>query len=169
MEGAALTNPDEMNRFAPPKAEVAEPAVTPGDVAPALWNPNAVASWSLVFTPIFGALVHRQNWLALGDAKRAEASRNWAIAYVALLVASGIAGALMPARGSLEGLLRLLGFAALIAWYYAIGKPQVNLVRARFDGAYPRKGWGRPIGIALVALVGYFGLAFIVALMASGM
>jgi hypothetical protein len=168
MEEGSLTNDDDLNRFAPPKAEVADAPVTPGDLAPALWNPNAAASWSLVFTPIFGALVHRQNWLALGDAKRAQASRNWAIANVVLLVATGVVGVLAPDGSPMNGLLRLLGFAVLVTWYYAIGKPQATLVRARFDGAYPRKGWARPLVLALLALIGYFLVAVVAVMMVSG-
>ena len=51
------------NPYAPPKAEVADVGRT--EVAPALWNPNAAASWSLLFSPAFGAFLHMKNWQAL--------------------------------------------------------------------------------------------------------
>ena len=63
----------EHNPFAPPQAEVAD--VPTGEAAPALWNPNAASSWSLLFSPIFGAYLHMQNWQALGQPDKAEQCR----------------------------------------------------------------------------------------------
>lgn len=41
-------------------------------VKPALWSPNAVANWSLVFTPVLGSTLNYLNWKALGEAERGE-------------------------------------------------------------------------------------------------
>jgi hypothetical protein len=46
------------------------------DAAPALWNPNAAANWSLLFSPMFGAWLHMKNWAALGEPERAAARRT---------------------------------------------------------------------------------------------
>ena len=51
------------NPYAPPKAVVGD--VFDGEVAPALWNPTAAGSWSILFSPIFGAYLHMLNWRAL--------------------------------------------------------------------------------------------------------
>lgn len=46
----------------------ATPAPTREAAAIALWNPNAAANWSLLFTPLFGAYLHMLNWRSLGEA-----------------------------------------------------------------------------------------------------
>jgi hypothetical protein len=70
----------------------------------------------------------------------------------------------------MPALLRLTSFGLLLAWYFASGKPQMNFVKSRYGGEYPRKGWGRPILIAIGVLLGFgFTVGFIagVAAMAS--
>ena len=37
----------------------------------ALWNPDAAACWSMLFTPLFGTILVIRNWEALGEPKRA--------------------------------------------------------------------------------------------------
>ena len=44
-----------------------------------LWNPNAAANWSLLFTPIFGSYLQFRNWQALGKKDEADNARNWFI------------------------------------------------------------------------------------------
>jgi uncharacterized membrane protein YidH (DUF202 family) len=140
----------EDNRYAPPKAIVDDaPGTT--EAAPALWNPNAAASWCLLFTPIFGAWLHMKNWTALGQTAKADSARNWLYASVGLLVVSTLIALLAP---RVPG-VRLLNFAFLIAWYYASAKEQARYVLGRFGKNYPRRGWGLPILIAIGAIVGY--------------
>jgi len=138
------------NRYAPPKAIVDDaPATT--EAAPPLWNPNAAASWCLLFTPIFGAWLHMKNWTALGQAAKADSARNWLHASIGLLVVSTLIALLAP---QVPG-VRLLNFAFLIAWYYASAKDQARYVLGHFGKDYPRRGWGLPILIAIGAIVGY--------------
>jgi hypothetical protein len=47
------------------------------DSPPALWNPNAAACWSLVFSPAFGAFLHARNAQSLGRTDEAKANRTW--------------------------------------------------------------------------------------------
>ena len=59
----------------------------PASQSPALWNPNAAACWSLLFSPAFGAYLHARNAEALGRAEEAKANRVWfylSIAYLAV-------------------------------------------------------------------------------------
>src|ERR1700704_4744453 len=44
---------------------------------PTLWNPNAAACWSLLFSPAFGALLHARNADVLGRTDEAKANRVW--------------------------------------------------------------------------------------------
>ena len=40
-----------------------------------IWNPNAAANWSLLFTPAFGAYIHYLNWQKMG--KTEVAPEKW--------------------------------------------------------------------------------------------
>ncbi len=137
------------NRFAPPKAAV-EGSFESSEAAPPLWNPNAAASWCLLFTPVFGSWLHRQNWRALGETQRASSANTWFIVSIAVVIGSAVLAA-MPTP--LAGGVRLINFAYLIGWYYAAAKPQTNYVKARFGDGYPRRGWGVPIVWAIVIII----------------
>ncbi len=141
------------NLYAPPKSAVAD--IVQGEVAPALWNPGAAASWSLLFSPAFGAYLHMKNWEALGEPGKAAASKRWVAIYVVIIIGLSVAAAFLPYNKTFPGLLRLCGLCLLLGWYFASGKPQVDLVKSRYGKAYPKKGWGQPILIAFAAIIGF--------------
>jgi hypothetical protein len=141
------------NFYAPPQAQVAD--ILQRETAPALWNPGAAASWSVLFSPVFGAFLHMKNWEALGEPDKAAGAKKWIAIYIVTLIAFIVAGALLPYNKAIPGLLRLCGFALLITWYYAGGKPQINFVKSRFGKDYPRKGWAQPILIAVGVIIGF--------------
>jgi len=138
-------------RYAPPKAEV-EGASLDAGAAPALWNPNAAANWSLLFSPIFGTWLHMLNWRALGETKRAESAKTWLMVTTLLLVGLTLGGALMPLSG-LIGLRPFVSFALLVAWYFGSARPQAKWVGERYGGRYPRRGWTQPLLGAVVLWV----------------
>jgi hypothetical protein len=149
------------NPYAPPAARVAD--VESVQASPPLWNPGAAASWSLLFSPAFGALVQMKNWEALGEPGRALRSRNWAIASVAFFSVMTVVTMLLPDVKSMEALNRTFAIALLIGWYYADGKSQQTHVLGKFGKAYPRRGWGKPLllGVggmfAFMLVMGVFG------------
>ncbi len=136
------------NPYAPPKANLDAPL---GDhvPAPALWNPNAAASWCLLFSPVFGIWLHMKNWEAMGEPEKARQSKLWLTAAIVVLL-----GLMLGAVFFNMPLGRLASFALLIGWYYAAAKPQVRTIADRYGSDYPRKGWLVPIGIAIGAFVG---------------
>jgi hypothetical protein len=138
------------NQYAPPKANV-EGAYGDATQAPPLWNPNAAASWCLLFSPIFGTYLHWKNWIALDETERANTAKMWFIASVAVVVGSLVL-ALAAHSDSGKG-LRVVEFGLLVGWYFAGAKPQVAYVKERFGDTYPRRGWGQPILVAIAALV----------------
>ena len=101
--------------------------------SPALWNPGAAASWSLLFTPVFGAYLHMRNWEELGEPEKAKSSKTWF--YISFFF-------------SIFGLLYLL------IWYFASGKEQMAYVKERYGDNYNKKSWGAPImaGIGIVVV-----------------
>jgi len=64
-----------------------------------------------------------------------------------------VAAALAPDSKALDGLSRIVMLALLLSWYYTSGRPQAALIKARYGTQYPRRGWAKPLLLAVVALV----------------
>jgi len=133
------------NPYAPPTAVVAD--VQQNESAPAIWNPNAAANWSLVFSPAFGAFLHMLNWRALGELQREATARLWFIAALCMLA-----------------LYLVLGFGFLLVWYFSAARGQAKFVKEKLGKSYQRKGWPKPLLIALAAFAGYILVAFLIGL-----
>jgi hypothetical protein len=145
------------NPYAPPTAKLADDQGA--EPAPPLWNPNAAANWSLLFTPAFGALLHMLNWRALGEAKKAAVARGWFIASLVMLVVYVGLGLGLSNPQLADALGRATGIGFLIVWYFAAARGQAKTVTERFGKTYPRRGWTLPLLFAVLALVGYVVLA----------
>jgi uncharacterized membrane protein YfcA len=150
--------------YAPPRAidDDFKPAEGAVGKAPPLWNPNAAANWSLVFSPAFGAFLHMANWRALGETEKARSARAWFIGSLLFFFAGIASSTLLSVT---DALVRSLGLVYLVVWYYSAAKPQVSYVKARFGKDYPRRGWSKPLLVALAALFGVAMLAGVVAVL----
>lgn len=126
-------------------------APAPAHSTCALWNPSAAATWSLVFTPAFGAFIHMHNWHALGQPQQAAAARRWFYASLALLALQICTRALNERLGSEPMLLHPLGLLFLLVWYFAAARQQAQLVKARFGPGYARKRWDSVLVAAVMA------------------
>ncbi|MDQ6685874.1 MAG: hypothetical protein M3Z16_12205 [Pseudomonadota bacterium] len=153
----------QTNPYAPPKAEVDD--VVSAEPSPPLWNPNAAASWSLVFSPAFGAFLHMKNWQALGEPRKAASSKAWFIASIAVLIGSTLLAAFLPDSMRFDRLSRIFGLVLLLSWYFSSGKEQVAVVKSRFGKTYLRRGWTKPLLIALGVFIGF--IAFVIAIAAA--
>ena len=128
---------NDANPFAPPKAVLDGVAVVAED-APMLWNPDAAGAWSLLFTPVFGSILVRKNWKAIGDEDKVRQGAIWLGASIVMLLATIFIG--------------ILGFFYIIVWYFAWQRPQAQFIRERWGKDYPRKGWS----VALLAALGIY-------------
>lgn len=139
----------EFNPYAPPKAEVADVPQAPPVTA--LWNPNAAANWSLLFSPAFGAWLHMLNWRALGEPEKAARSKGWVIGVLIYYIAIGLAGAFFDVgRGT-----QSFGLVILFVWYFSSGRAQARFVKERYGTAYPRRPWRKALLMAVGAYVAY--------------
>jgi hypothetical protein len=129
---------------------------------PTLWNPNAAANWSLLFTPIFGAALHAINWRVLGRPGRATANVVWIVVTAVFLVINAVSVFLPGAKG-VDGAMKFVGLGLLIGWYFTQGKPQAQYVKEELPGGYRKRSWAAPIGIAVGGVVGYLVLVFALA------
>ena len=125
----------------------------PTSQPPALWNPNAAACWSLLFSPVFGAFIHAQNAEALGRVEEAKSNRVWfyvSIGFYAVVCLTTFVP-VIP-----DGLLRVAGLALLLGWYFSLGRKQIAYVKETWRDGYERKPWKKPL---LVAFGSLFGLS----------
>ena len=109
-----------------------------------LWNPKAAMFWSLLFNIVFAAVLHALNWKRLGNEQLAKMNWLWVGGYILALIAIVI---LAPNAGI------PINIALVVAWYYHIGKKQVDFVEQQFNGQYQRRGWVLPILAAIVLTV----------------
>lgn len=120
-----------------------------------LWNPSAAATWSLVFTPAFGAFIHMLNWQALGQPAQAAAARRWFYASLALLMLQIWTRALNARLGTEPLLLHPASVLFLLVWYFGAARPQARLVRARYGAGYRRRRWDSVLMGAVMAGTAY--------------
>lgn len=117
---------------------------------PKLWNPNAAANWSVLFSPILGAWLHAKNWKELGQHDRAKKSMIWV--YVGFAFLLGVVQFLPDNVGSVSGLI------FIFAWYFSSAKGQVNYLKEN-NINYEKKAWGKPLLLGLAGLAAYFVVA----------
>jgi hypothetical protein len=142
------------NPYAAPTAQVAD-VRRDGIDAPALWNPNAAANWSLLFTPIFGAFLHMRNWQALDEPASAARAKGWVIASIAVLVFTVILALSMKSEVAANGVGKGVGLVWLLTWYFGSGRAHARYVKEAFGKDYPRRGWGMPLLIAVGVTIVY--------------
>ncbi len=113
---------------------------------PLLWNPNAAANWSLLFTPIFGSYLNTKNWRELGETSRARSSHIWF--WLSILIV--IIGLFLPAGAA------GVGFVYLIVWYFAAGRKQAKFIKEKYGSDYNRRSWVKPLLVAVALIIGFF-------------
>ena len=112
---------------------------------PNLWNPNAAANWSLLFTPLLGAWLHAKNWEKLKEPEAAKKSMLWVYAGVVFLL---VLPFLPEDIGYSPGLIFIL------AWYFTSGKKQVKFIKEKAI-EYQKKSWNKPLLFGVIGLVVY--------------
>ena len=122
---------------------------------PEIWNPNAAACWSILFTPAFGSYLHARNWKSLGDTRRAAANARWMLASVTLDCLKIVLAAMPDSRlaaGDID-LITAFQLLLLLAWYYSEGKAQIEFVRKNYGEGYSRRRWAKPMWVSIIAYV----------------
>lgn len=141
-----------------------KPSVESQDTGPAIWNPNATANWSLIFSPAFGSYLQMLNWRTLGEPERAASAQNWFYVSLGMLAVYVLLGVFMDDSKAADGAARGLGFLFLIVWYFSAGRAQSKYVKEKFGSSYARKPWGKTLLIGVAAFVGFLLAAVIVGL-----
>lgn len=131
----------------------------------AIWNPNAASNWSLIFSPAFGSYLHALNWRTLGEAEKEKSAMGWFYFSLFMLAVYISMGLFMEKPEEADGAARGLGFLYLFVWYFSAGRAQAKYVKEKLGPTYPRRSWGKPLLIGVLAIVGFFMLASIIGLM----
>jgi Flp pilus assembly protein TadD len=126
----------------------------------AIWNPNAAANWSILFTPAFGSYLQMLNWRTLNESAKASSAQSWFYASLLMLFICFLIGTFVSDREDRYIILWWLSFPYLITWYLAAGRSQGKYVKAKFGTNYPKKPWGRALLVAAGALIGCWVVAF---------
>ena len=125
---------------------------TISDPPPELWNPNAAACWSLLFTPAFGAFLHARNAERLGRADEAKSNRIWfyaSLVYLAFVLVS----IFIPAIPDI--IFKGAAIGILVGWYTSLGKNQIRYVKDTWQDRYQRRHWTKPLLLGFAGLVGF--------------
>lgn len=124
---------------------------------PALWNPSAAFWWSLLFTPLFGAHLHRRNAQALGRTDEANLNKGWFWGTVALPFVLAALSLIFPTpvKTGSSG----IWIVFTVAWYLSAAKKQIDHVRAQFQENYERKSWVTPLSTGFGILIAIFLVA----------
>ena len=131
-----------------------------GSAKVSMWNPGAIANWSILFSPIFGGWLMSSNWKEIGDEKKAKSSMLWVYAGIALIVITLILNFFVLPEGKSANGLFLLYF---VAWRFTSAKSQLIYVKNNLPDGYTKKGFIKPISIAISILFVYVALVLGVA------
>ena len=63
------------------------------------------------------------------------------------------------------GSVRIVGFLLLIAWYFGSARGQASYVKTHLGNTYPRRGWSKPLGVAVLALIALVVVVTVLALL----
>ena len=148
--------------IAPSAAGQAGAPISTLDSRDAIWNPNAAANWSIIFTPAFGSYLHMLNWRVLGQSDRAASAQHWFYVSLAVLVTYVVMGALIADSKAADSAAQGLAFLFLLVWYFASGRSQAKYIKEKFGSNYSRKPWGAALCIGIAAVIGFFICVYVV-------
>ena len=117
-----------------------------------IWNPNAAANWSYIFTPLFGSYIHMSNWRSLGEVQKETSARVWF--YISIIVVAALIGiyVFLPEGHLLKGKSGGIATLYLLIWYFAAARSQVKFVKNNFGENYIRKPWLKPVAIGVAGM-----------------
>lgn len=132
------------------------------EYVPELWNPKAAAIWAFFLNPALGAWLHAHNWRELGFEDKAKKNMTFVWAVVAFYVVMACVGLVAGFR-----LPMYTSFVLWIGWFFTLVREQVKFVRDEVGEHYDRLGWLKPVGLTIVAFIGYFLLVFMLVMLAQ--
>jgi hypothetical protein len=130
----------------------------PPDSSLRLWNPNAAALWSLLFSPAFGAFLHARNAESMNRTGEAKANMIWFYITIAYYI-FGVVSEFFPPIPDAVFQIAILGL--IFGWFFSIGRKQIQHVENTYQNNYQRKSWAKPMLIAIGCYIGFIFALFI--------
>lgn len=118
-------------------------------LAPVIWNPKWLGAWSLILTWGFGAFLLAKNWMVLGEPTKARRAMFWFYSIFPWLIIA----AFTPDTATVTKVMGTLGLGILVVFYQVEVKPQIQMLKERFNDNFVRRSWGKPIAVAIGCLV----------------
>lgn len=119
--------------------------------APSLWNPIALANWSLLLTPVWGAYLVAANYKTMGKSKEKEEAMVWF--YVGIVFFLLSAFLLAPSGVSGLGGAFLIYLIYLVSWNFMSARKQQRAVLAEYGDIYKRQPWAKVLTIGIAAII----------------
>ena len=128
-----------------------------------IWNPKAVANWSLLMSPVFGAWLQMLNWRRLGEKGSEQVAAFWLFLSLVFYVALPFVAGANTQPGEQSSLNSGLGASLLytIAWYFLHGNSQVQYTSKLLGTDYPKRSWWLPLLLGFVFKAGYQGYYYL--------
>ncbi|MDD4930189.1 MAG: hypothetical protein PHP85_13055 [Gallionella sp.] len=120
------------------------------NATPPLWNPDALANWSLLLTPIFGSYLVSENYKAMGNSKDAKSAMDWFYIGIAAILSAFL---IVPLGMYGFGIWMLIYLAYLLSWFFMSARKQKHAVLSKYGKNYERQPWGKVLVISIVAIV----------------
>jgi len=118
-----------------------------------IWNPNAAATWSIVFTPVFGCVLHSLNWQSLKEFERGNNTYSWMWIWVGVLTLYVIIAKKANGDDEILAAMQLVYLIFFISWYFIDAKAQISYIRSRYGSYYKKRSWFIPILAGATATV----------------
>lgn len=121
----------------------------------AVWNPMAALWWSLLFGPLFGAILLERNWRRLGQADQGRKARFflWACIAFWVCVIVNIPMDFGPTGDkAVMGVFKVLGLV-LYGVCGSLAREQRNYLAETYGGTYKKRSWFKPLAIGSGILV----------------
>lgn len=119
--------------------------------APSLWNPIALANWSLLLTPLFGSYLVAENYKAMGKPKEGEEAMVWF--YVGIAIFLSVLFLLLSLGLFGFGVAMLIYPVYLVSWNFKSARKQNRAVLSEYGETYERQPWGKALAIGIAALI----------------
>lgn len=116
--------------------------------APSLWNPAALANWSLLLTPLFGSYLLAENYKAMGKPKEAKKAMEWFYLGIAIFLS-----VFLLSPSGLFGVALLTYLLYLVSWNFMSARKQQRAVLSEYGKTYERQPWGKVLAIGIAAII----------------
>ncbi len=93
-----------------------------------IWNPWAALALSVIFTPVFGALLHGTDLRHIGDKEGAVTAFVWERISMVLLAAAAVIQPLAAVRPGWQYFLLVIHFSLFILWAVFCGFRQARFI-----------------------------------------